>query len=77
MLRGYFELSAEIGMELICLLGALLAFLVLLFESVRSSLTFAVMWYLYYSLYSVSGRLLCLGGLFECSCLWLLSGAIV
>jgi hypothetical protein len=52
ILRGYFDLSPEIGMDLICLLGATLAFLVLLFESVRSSLTFAVMWYLYYSLYS-------------------------
>lgn len=46
-------LDTELGMELLCLLGVLASFGALLFEPLRDSLLFALLWVLYLSLYQV------------------------
>ncbi|XP_075285226.1 lipase maturation factor 2 [Opisthocomus hoazin] len=46
-------LDTELGMELLCLLGALASFGALLSEALRDSLLFALLWLLYLSLYQV------------------------
>ncbi|XP_053108807.1 lipase maturation factor 2 [Hemicordylus capensis] len=46
-------LDTEQGMELLCLLGALLSFGALLLEPLRDSLVFLALWALYLSLYQV------------------------
>ncbi|XP_069835840.1 lipase maturation factor 2 isoform X2 [Dendropsophus ebraccatus] len=46
-------LDTEQGMELICLLGALLSFGALLFNCLRDSIIFLLLWILYLSLYQV------------------------
>uniref|UniRef100_A0A8C5PYW2 Lipase maturation factor n=1 Tax=Leptobrachium leishanense TaxID=445787 RepID=A0A8C5PYW2_9ANUR len=46
-------LDTELGMELICLLGALLSLGAVLFQRLRDSLVFLLLWVLYLSLYQV------------------------
>lgn len=46
-------LDTQTGMELLCLLGMLLSMLAMSFRSWRDSITFFVLWFLYYSLYQV------------------------
>eukprot|EP00118_Oscarella_pearsei_P025351 m.308033 g.308033 ORF g.308033 m.308033 type:complete len:675 (+) comp43282_c0_seq1:47-2071(+) len=50
-LRDYLDISPESGMDLLCLIGAALALSTLLFESMRCSLVYAVLWMFYYSMY--------------------------
>ncbi|CAH2275349.1 lipase maturation factor 2 [Pelobates cultripes] len=52
-LGPYVGLDTEQGMELICLLGALLSLGALLFRCFRDSLVFLLLWILYLSLYQV------------------------
>ena len=52
-LSPHLGLDTELGMELLCLLGALAAFGALLFEPLRDSLLFALLTVLYLSLYQV------------------------
>lgn len=47
-------LDTEQGIELICLLGIVLSFTVILAEPLRDSLVFACLWFLYLSVYQVS-----------------------
>ncbi|XP_065835923.1 lipase maturation factor 2-like [Oscarella lobularis] len=51
LIRGYMGMSAESGLDLLCLLGAALAFGTLLFETMRSSLVYLCLWWFYYSIY--------------------------
>ncbi|KAK3744271.1 hypothetical protein QZH41_019939 [Actinostola sp. cb2023] len=44
-------LDIETGMELLCLVGMLISLLALSMETWRDSVTFSILWYLYYSLY--------------------------
>lgn len=46
-------LDTQTGMELLCLVGMLLSMLAMSFRSWRDSITFFVLWFLYYSLYQV------------------------
>ncbi|XP_068673133.1 lipase maturation factor 2-like [Montipora foliosa] len=46
-------LDTETGMEFLCLLGMLLSLLAMSFKSWRDSITFFMLWFLYYSLYQV------------------------
>ncbi|XP_067044507.1 lipase maturation factor 2-like [Acropora muricata] len=46
-------LDTETGMEFLCLLGMLLSLLAMSFKSWRDSITFFLLWFLYYSLYQV------------------------
>lgn len=46
-------LNTETGMELLCLTGMLLSLLAMALKSWRDSITFFVLWFLYYSLYQV------------------------
>uniref|UniRef100_K7F4K2 Lipase maturation factor n=1 Tax=Pelodiscus sinensis TaxID=13735 RepID=K7F4K2_PELSI len=46
-------LDTELGMELLCLLGVLTSFGTLVFEPLRDSLVFLLLWALYLSLYQV------------------------
>lgn len=52
-LSPHLGLDTELGMELLCLLGVFASFGALLFESLRDSLLFALLWALYLSLYQV------------------------
>lgn len=52
-LSPHLGLDTELGMELLCLLGVFASFSALLFESLRDSLLFALLWALYLSLYQV------------------------
>ena len=51
--HGYLQLSPSHTMELCCVVGALLAFLMMIFRAMRCSLMFAVLWFLYLSVYKV------------------------
>ncbi|XP_078346417.1 lipase maturation factor 2-like isoform X1 [Oculina patagonica] len=46
-------LDTETGMELLCLTGMLLSLLAMTLKSFRDSITFFILWFLYYSLYQV------------------------
>jgi len=46
-------LDTETGMELLCLVGMLLSLLAMSLKSFRGSITFSLLWFLYFSLYQV------------------------
>ncbi|KAJ7373721.1 Lipase maturation factor 2 [Desmophyllum pertusum] len=46
-------LNTETGMEFLCLVGMLLSLLAMSLKSWRDSITFSVLWFLYFSLYQV------------------------
>ena len=51
--HGKLQLSPTVAMELCCVCGALLAFLMMIFRAMRCTLTFAVLWFFYLSIYKV------------------------
>lgn len=50
-------LDTETGMELLCLVGMLLSLLAMSLKSFRDSITFLILWFLYFSLYQVKESL--------------------
>jgi len=50
----YLGLDIETGMELLCIMGIGISSLALIFGSWRGTMTFLILWYLYYSLYQVT-----------------------
>ena len=46
-------LNTETGMELLCLTGMFLSLLAMALKSWKDSITFFILWFLYYSLYQV------------------------
>ena len=46
-------LDTQTGMEFLCLIGMLFSLLAMSLKSWRDSITFFVLWFLYYSLYQV------------------------
>ena len=51
--HGKLHLSPSVAMELCCVVGALLAFVMMIFRAMRCTLTFAILWFLYLSVYKV------------------------
>ena len=51
--HGKLQLSPSLAMELCCVVGALLAFVMMIFRAMRCTLTFALLWFLYLSVYKV------------------------
>ena len=51
--HGHLQLSPSIAMELCCVAGTLLAFVMMIFRAMRCTLWFAVLWFLYLSVYKV------------------------
>lgn len=74
--HGHLQLTPSIAMELCCVAGALLAFIMMIFRAMRCTLLFAVLWFLYLSVYKVcinvhhSKAVVCVCA-YVCACVWL------